>query len=217
MGFTFDSLVDALVSETNIPEASWPAGMIATVIMQAEGMIYRDLSFLSTMVSDATGSASANQRQFTLPRHFTVLHSVNRVDGNDRVPLTKVSRQAIDMLHPSTVSGAVSDIPVKWAPLTDQIILLGPVAGATTQLVCVGEVLPETLSASNPETWLSEWLGDLLLAAAMVHASGYMRNFGAQADNPQMAVSWKGVYDALLPAARSDEMRRKYTAMVGAA
>lgn len=215
MSYTYDSFVEALSVESKIPtdDASLVA-ILPTVIMAAEGRIYRDLSLLATYVSDATGSVGADTRQFTLPRHFVVLHSVNRVSGNNRLPMVKVSREALDTLYPATVSTDVSDVPLKWAPLTDQIILVGPVAGATTQLVCIGEAFPAPLTADNDETWLSLWLPDLLLASAMIALTGYMRQYGAQADDPQMATSWRGIYESLLPAAKSEETRRKYAAAV---
>lgn len=213
MSYTYDSFVEALSVESKIPadDASLVA-ILPTVIMAAEGRIYRDLGLLATIVSDATGSVTADSRQFVLPRHFVVLHSVNRVDGNERPPLVKVSREALDMLYPSTVSTDINDVPLKWAPLTDQVILVGPVPGATTQLVCIGEAFPAPLAADNDETWLSLWLPDLLLASAMIALTGYMRQYGAQADDPQMATSWKGIYESLLPAAQSQETRRKYEA-----
>lgn len=215
MAYTYSTFVSALVAETNIEAAN--AGFVAilpTIIDQAEGLIYRepDFYFMSATVIDDTGFTTPNSQQFTLPRRFTVLESVNLVQGNSRPPLDKVSREWLQAVYTMRLASSVSDVPTKWAPLTDNIILLGPVPGGTTQLECVGNARPANLSADNPMPWLWTYLGDLAFAAAMIYMSGYMRNFGSQADDAAMAVSWKGVYDTLKAGVAVEEMRRKHEA-----
>ncbi len=214
----YSQFVAALVAETNIEATN--AGLVAilpTIIDQAEGLIYREpgLHFLSSTVTDETGFTTAGNQRFTLPRVFTILEQVNVVTGNDRPPLEKISREWFQAIYSSRIAASVSDVPAKWAPLTDQIILLGPTPGGTTQLECIGTARPANLSAVNPAPWLWTYLGDLAFAAAMVFISGYMRNFGSQADDKAMALSWKGVYDALLPGATTEENRRKFEATGG--
>ena len=217
-GYTYTTFLAALVAETNIEAAN--TGLVAilpTIIDQAEGLIYREpaLNFLSSVVVDSTGFTTADQQSFTLPQHFTILEQVNLVQGNERPPLEKVSREWLQAIYPRRISNAVSDVPVKWAPLTDQVILLAPTPGSTLQIECAGTARPANLSAANPTTWLWSYLGDLAFAAAMIFMSGYMRAYGAQADDPKMAVSWKGVYDGLLPGASTEETRRKFQATGG--
>jgi hypothetical protein len=65
------------------------------------------------------------------------------------------------------------------------------------------------MSAMNPQTWMGDNCPDLMLYASAVLASAYKRNFGAQADNPQMAMSWEQLYQQHLAAARIEEARRK--------
>jgi hypothetical protein len=213
MSYTYTTFVAALSTETNIASTkdSFQA-ILPTIIDQAEGMIYREpgLNFLSSVVTDDTGFTTADQQQFTLPRHFTILQDINLVVGNDRHPLIKTSREVLNFIYPSRIATGADAIPAKWAPLTDDIVLLGPTPGGTTQLECIGTVRPANLSASNPTPWLWTYLGDFAFAAAMFVMSGYMRNFGSQADDPKMAQSWKMVYDALLPGAVAEETRRKF-------
>jgi len=218
--YTYTSFKAALAVEAKAdPNGSAFNAILPTVIDQAEGLIYRTpgLEFLATIQTDSTGTTTPNSREFVLPRVFAVLQSVNRVAGNDRPPLTKISREAMDALYPRAVAVDVAAMPTKWAPLTDQTILLGPCPGGAVQLVCVGEVTPAPLSSGNPTTWLSTYLGDLFFAAAMIFMTGYQGNFGAQADNPQMAVSWKAIFETLLPGALGQEMRRKYASTGGMA
>lgn len=212
-GYTYTSFKAALVAEINQSASSINLmTVLPTIIDQAEGMIYREpnLAFLSSIVTDTTGSATTNNREFTLPRHFSVLKTVQRVVGNDRITLDPVSRDVLEFLHPSVISATVNDMPTVWAPLTDQKILLGPCPGFAVGLVCTGEVQPAPLSESNPTTWLSQYLPDVFFAAAMVFASAAQRNFGAQADDPKMAMSWTEVYKDLMAGVNAQELRRKF-------
>lgn len=210
----YTAFIDALAAWGRITNpatnATWLAS-IPTIITEAEQRLYRALDLLETVVSD-TGLTIANQRQFTLPQnvgYFVVLASVNLIDGTSRTPLTKYSRQAMDMLWPDSVSGAS---PLSYAPFTDQIIVLGPSPSGASTLECIGTVRPEQLSASNANTFLSDQLPDLFFASAMYSLTGYQQNWGAQADNPQMANSWKEEYDRLLPCAIGEETARKFQA-----
>ena len=49
-----------------------------------------------------------------------------------------------------------------------------------------------------------------MVAAGMIFASGYMRDFGAQTDNPQMAQSWESQYNNLLKSQNADSLRMKF-------
>lgn len=215
MNYTYPSFVAAIVAETNIPATN--AGFIAvlpTIIGQAEGRIYREptLNFLSTETVDDSAFTTPNSQNFTLPQNFVVLEQVNLVQGNDRLPLEKIGREWLQSVYPRRIALSMSDVPTKWAPLTDNVVLLAPTPGGTWQIECVGQVVPPNMSEANPTNWLWTNLGDLAFAAAMVFASAYMRNFGAQADDPKMAMSWETTYQGLLPGASSQEMQRKHQA-----
>lgn len=60
-----------------------------------------------------------------------------------------------------------------------------------------GGVQPLPLSQNNPETYLSLQYAELFIACCMVFITGYQRDYGAQADDPQRAVSWEGQYTKL--------------------
>ncbi len=216
MSYTYATFVTAISTETNIAETN--AGFIAimpTIIDEAEQRIYRDLNLIATIVRDSSGSTTANQRSFTLPTasgRFVVLESVNVGTGDNKRALTKISREVADNIWPSENAVSVSTYPSKYAPVTDQIILLVPSPGDVFTVQCVGTIRPTALSASNTTTFLSQYLPDLFLAAAMSAMSAYMRNFGAQSDDPKMAMSWEMDYKNRLPSAASEETRRKYQA-----
>ena len=44
----------------------------------------------------------------------------------------------------------------------------------------------------------------------MVFVSGYMRDFGSQADNQQMSVSWEQQYQTLFKSASVEQARAKF-------
>jgi len=44
----------------------------------------------------------------------------------------------------------------------------------------------------------------------MCSAAGYMRDYGSQADDPRMAMSWEQQYAQRLASANKEEMRRKF-------
>jgi len=183
---------------------------LPTIITEAEQRVYRDLDLLATMVSDV-GLTISNQRAFTLPQnagYFVVLHDVNLINGTSRTPLSKINRVAMDMLFPDSVSGQA---PLKWAPFTDQTILLGPSPSGVLSIECIGTIRPETLSATNTNTFLSDQLPDLFFSAAMCSLVAYQMNFGAESDNPKMGLSWQQDYEIRLKSADIEEQCRKFS------
>lgn len=216
MSYTYASFVTAVSKETVIAETNVDfIAIMPTIIDQAEQRCYRELQLLATIVRDSSGSTTPSQRLFTLPQtagRFVIAESFNVLDGADRYPLTKVSREVMDVIWPSEDAVDGYDRPVKYAPLTDQTVLLGPATGSPLTIEVVGTIRPTPLSASNTTTFLSQYLPDLFLAAAMVAMSGYMRNFGAQGDDPKMALSWEGDYKTRFGSANMEETRRKFQA-----
>jgi hypothetical protein len=68
------------------------------------------------------------------------------------------------------------------------------------------------LSATNPNTFIATYLPDLFMAASMIYISGYQRDFGRQADDPQMSVSWQSFYKDRFQASLIEENRKKFWA-----
>lgn len=218
MSLTYDTFVAALSLEAVIQpsENASFSSFLPTIIDQAEQLIYRDLDLIATIVSDQTGVATPNQRQFSLPQVFVVLQSINLMNGTVRTPLTKTSREVIDFFYPDD-TGNASFPPKRWGPLRDQVILLGPSPASAYTLECIGTVRPANLSETNQTTFISQNLPDLMMSAAMYYTAGYKQNWGAQSDNPGEAISWKSTYDMQLKSADAEEMRRKYQATAGRA
>ncbi len=219
MGFNYTTFVAAWRLEAKLPSSNAASTQILpTIIDQAEQRCYRDLNLINTVISDATATTTADQRTFDLPTgngRFVVLHDVNLINGTIRTPLVKCSRPVLDMLHPDSASTSGVN-PTRWAPLTDQTIILGPSPPSSLSLECIGTIRPTALSESNPNTFLSDNLPDLFFSAAMIFTSAYKQNFGAQADNPAEAISWDSIYKTQLESANKEEMARKYQGFYGA-
>jgi hypothetical protein len=189
------------------------------MIDYAEQRLYREGDFLSTYITDTSTNVVANNRIFNYPTGtgtFLVIDQINiytpagTTSSNAiRVPLQVSSKQFIDIVYPSNVTSI--GVPTYFAPATATYCTLGPIPDQSYGVEIIGTQRPTPLSSANSSTFLTNTLPDLFIAASMIFISGYMRNFGAQADDPQMAQSWSGQYDKLFASANVEELRKKYS------
>lgn len=194
--------------------------MLPGMIDYAEQRIYREGDFLATYITDISTNVVANNRTFSYPTSqgsFLVIDQINiftpitALSSNGvRVPLQVASKQYIDMVYPSDATSI--GVPQFFAPVNATSCYLGPVPDQAYNVEVIGTQRPLPLSASNSSTFLTQTLPDLFVAASMIFASGYMRNFGSQADDSPMAASWQSQYDKLFASAGMEELRKKYSA-----
>lgn len=188
-------------------------------ITYAEDRVYRELDLLSTVVRD-TAPLTAGNRNYVLPQNlgrFVVTNGFNAItpgsgtppESGQRNQMTPVSRDFLDAVWGSIAGSA---LPKYYAPITDQQFIVGPWPDQNYTIEVIGTVQPNPLSGATPTTYLSLYLPDLLTAAVMIFMSGYQQNFGAQADNPQMATSWQDQYDKLFASANIIQQRQRYAA-----
>lgn len=197
--------------------------ILPTIIAYAENRIYREADFLATVIRDNSATLTANSRNFTLPSSvgtFDVVRQINVItpqgetvnSGGTRHPLTGVSTEVLDMLWPSETAPSTPSIPEYFSMLTDEAVMVGAAPDAAYGVEVVGTVVPTPLSASNPTTYLTLYLWDLFIAASMVFASGWMKNFGSQADDPKAAMSWESQYQTLFKSADLVDSRQRFAA-----
>jgi len=191
--------------------------MLPGMIDYAEQRLYRELDLLYTQITDTTTVSSGN-RNLTLPTNvgtYIICDNINIItpstatsSNGTRVQLTPVSREFLDITYPSgqTATGT----PEFYAMASNTQVILGPAPDAAYQAEVVGVQRPASLSSANSSTILTQYLPDLFIAASMIFGSGYMRDFGAQADNPQMGMSWQTQYDMLIKSAIVEQMRAKF-------
>ncbi len=218
MALNYTTYVTALSELLTIPssDASFQ-NILPDCIDYAEQRIYRELDLLQTVVRDASQALTPGSRNFTLPTAqgvFVTVNGINAItpagtapDSGTRHPLVPVSRDYLDTVWPSATG---STVPTSFAMITQTAIVVGPWPDDAYVMEVIGTQRPQPLSASNTETFLSLYLPDLFLAASMVFMAGYLRNFGSQADNPEMAQSWETQYGKLLASANAEEMRKRF-------
>lgn len=194
--------------------------MLPGMIDYSEQRLYRELNPLYAQVTDATATVSSGNRNLTPPTgigtyitfdSISIITPVGTTSSNGtRVSLTPISPEAMDNLYPSGQT-AVS-VPSYYAVRSPTTILLGPAPDAAYSTEFIGVQRPTALSSANSSTFLTQYCPDLMIAASMVFAFGYMRDFGGQSDNPQAAASWEAQYKTLFQSAAMEQARASWEA-----
>jgi len=190
---------------------------IPNVIDDAEQRIYRELDILNTVVRDTGGTLTANSRNFTLPQtsgRFVVTNNINVFTPvgtqTNRKQLVPVTRDFLDAIWGNEAASSSPSVPDYYAMITDQTIIVGPPPDANYTMEVVGTIRPTPLSASNTTTYLTLYLPDLFLAESLIFGYGYLKDFGAQTDDPQGSASWSKHYQDLWVSANTEEQRKRY-------
>jgi hypothetical protein len=218
-GLTYNTFVLSLANMITVPSSD-PGYVQAlpNIIDDAEQRLYRELDLLST-VTRQTGTLTPLQRTFTLPtisgNPFVVVEQMNIIvpagtvdpEVGTRVSMLPVSKEYLDMTWTSSASAGV---PNYMAPISQQDWIIGPWPDADYTVEVVGTIRPLPLSAANQTTFLSQYLPDVFLAAALVFSAGYQQNFSSMGDNPAQAMTWEGHVKTLIDSARMEEIRKKF-------
>lgn len=193
--------------------------ILPTIITYAEDRMYRELQLLAARVVDQSQAVTANTRNYTLPQasgRFVTVDEINIFTPvstfNVRNPVVRTSLDVINAFWPSTTAASATTVPQLYAMLTDQIVVFGSPPGAAFNCEIIGQVLPATLSAANPTTWLSLYLPDVFLNCSMIMGSGYQKNFSAMGDDPKAPAAWEAQYKQSLASANFEELKRRYGA-----
>jgi len=194
------------------------ATILPQMITYAENRIYRDLDFLFTSTSLTGYQLAAGSRSLTIPQGSLVVSEqiniitpagVTNPDLGTRNPCLPTTKEFLDAVYGSAASAG---IPQYFVPFNDNLFLFGPFPNDNYYVEIVGTYRPESLSATNPTTFISLYLPDLFIMASMIYISAYQRNFGRMNDDPQMAVTYESQYQALLKGAGVEEARKKFEA-----
>jgi hypothetical protein len=225
MSVTFSSYVSEIATLTVISSTILVngdtnfQGIMPAIIDYAEGRIYRDLDLPAARVTDTSVTCSSGVRTISLSTTqgtLLVIETLNLFTSAGatssfatRVPLTPASKAVIDTVYPSATSSNCG-LPEFFARVTDTEIMFGPTPDQAYGTEVIATIRPAPLSATNTTTWLGTNVPELLIAAGMIFAAGHMRDFGSQADNPQMSQSWETQYNNLLKSASVDSLRMKF-------
>ncbi len=217
--YTYSSYVTALATEMVVPESDTNfQSILPTIITNAELRIYRDLDLIDTTERDTTATFTLGTRNFPLPSSngtFIVCEQLNVItpagttdpELGTRNPMIPMSIDTLDFLYPSSTG---STVPQYFSLMDQDLAIVGPYPDAAYTVEVVGTVRPLSLSSTVTTTILSVFFPDILLAASMVEAAAFQRNFGAMADDPKQAVSWEAHYQSLIADAQIEEQRKKF-------
>jgi hypothetical protein len=218
MSYNYSQFVVALANMLVIPttDPNYQT-VLPNIIDDSEQRLYRELDLLDTVVVDTGGNLTANSRNFTLPQtsgRFVVTNNMNvftpvgtQTNRNQLIPVT---RDWMDAVYGNSQSTTTPSIPRYYAMITDQTIIVGPPPDAGYTMEVIGTIRPAPLSASNATTYLTLYLPDLFLAESLIFGYGYLKDFGAMADDPQGSASWSKHYQDLWQSANTEEQRKRY-------
>jgi len=202
--------------------------ILPMMIDYASLRICRDLDLMFTSVSlhGAGYALTAGNRNLSFAQNlpdgssFVVSEQINLItdatdptnpDTGTRTPLMPTTKEFLDAVYGSSTL-ANRGQPKYFVPFNETLFFVGPVPDDGYFVEVVGTIRPAPLSAATPETFISQYLPDLLVMASMVYISAYQRNFGRESDDPQMAQSYEGQYQLLLKSAGVEEARKKFDA-----
>lgn len=199
--------------------------ILPQAITYAENRMYRDLDFLHTSVSATfplvAGSRSLNiggvggsDYPFVVSEQINVITPSSVTDPDDplatRNPCLSVTKEFIDQVYGSSAP-ANRGVPKYFVPFNDNLFYLAPTPDQAYTVEVVGTYRPNSLSATNPTTFISLHLPDLFIMASMIYVSAYQRNFSSSSGNdPQMPVTYETQYQTLLKGATIEEARKKF-------
>jgi hypothetical protein len=221
----------AFYSQNEQPSAAY-TGALPTIISKAELRIYRDLDLAATHGVNSSLVFTPSSRVLSLtnmsgqtidglpvafPYPITVEGLTAIVPAwrsppyGTRVRFLPVSLAFIDMTWPQESVVSVPGVPFAYfAMLDDETLVVAPTPDLQYTVEVFGTWRPAPMSASNPSSWIGDHVYDLLVDACMIEIAGWMRDFGQQADDPRMAVSWEQRYQQDLTSARNEEVRRTF-------
>jgi hypothetical protein len=213
MAFDYDNFVASIANLTAMdPSTLEFQQMIPNAITYAEKRIYRELDVIDS-VWRSTANLTAGSRIFEAPPAkyggYITFQGVNVLIAN---PVNRIQLQPIAMSYLNAVWGTPknSGVPQYFALYRQDEMMVGPWPDQPYEVEVFGTYRPEPMSPTHQTTYLTEYLPDVLLAAAMIFVSGWMRDFGSQADNPQQAQSWETQYQALSKGALLESLRQKF-------
>lgn len=238
VSYTYDTFQSSLalfmaIPGINVASPNFVAAL-PSIIDYAEQRCYRDLDLLAAR-GDWWGTLTPQEETFQLstgisfpaataqpapvtierarifmPTGIAIPPALGTVTAAS--PCAPVSPEWLDAVFgPGSTPGP----PIYFAHTAQDFLTFGPPPDQAYVLGIFGMYRPFPLYSAPPgdgtqTTFLAQLLPDLFLAAAMISASGYQKNFGAQMDDPKMAMSWETQYGQLLPSAKAEEMRKRF-------
>lgn len=215
-----------LVSGAFVPAAPFQNAdyntLIPRAIEYAELKMYRDtdLNLLYTRKTDSLTNFTIGQRTVAVPGSIIIPEQVaaitpagSTIANGTRVQFHPVSLDFINQAWPQagvTYTPSVDGPGPWWCLLDPSTIVVAPTPPAAYVMEVTGVYRPAALAqTANATTYLTLNLPDLFTAASMIFWTGAMKDYGAQSDDPRMAISWTTVYDDLKKGAAVESARQR--------
>lgn len=207
----YKTLMATMMVVPSESEANFVA-VLPSIIAYAEDRIYTELDLIKQQ-GESNADLVAGTRTVAVPGSILIVHSADVITPAATAPaagtrraLRRISLQMLNHIWPTA---ATTGVPSYYTLQDDATLVFAPTPDAAYKVAVLGVIRPARLSVSNTTTFISTNLESLFVAASMVFASGYQKNFGSQADDPKMAQSWEMQYQTLKGSAAVDEARRK--------
>ena len=214
MALDYNTFVSTIANITALdPTSPEFVQIIPQAIQYAEDRIYREIDALDTVYVNSSTTLTVGSRNFTLPSaaygNYLTIQGLNILYGTG--PQRQVLQPvALSFLNNVWGSPTGATLPQYFSLVTQDTVVVGPWPDQGYLVEVIGTYQPEPMSLSNQTTFITTFLPDLLIAAGMIFMSGYMRDYGAQADNPAQAQSWENQYGVLFKSANLLELRKKF-------
>ena len=217
-GLTYSTYVSqiatmAVINSYNLSDPTDPFTIILPqMINYAELRMQRDIDFLNTVNSQTyMGSGGSNTISLGSSYPFVTVQNIAVADPTSgfTLQLMPTTKEWMYNVYPI---GSSQALPQYFAPFDDNLFLLGPIPDQVYTFTVTGTSRFTPLSATNPTTFISQYLPDVFIMASMIYISAYQRNFGKAVDDPAMAITYESQYQALLKGAITEEFRKKFEA-----
>ena len=217
MSLTYTTYINSIVNLMPVPSAGDPGFqvMLPNMIDDAEQRLYRELNLIDTISAEDHGVLTPGPHYFSLPTNVGTPIVVMEVNiytpaGTFDVShsLVPASQQMVNYLFNSSTYSA---LPQYFANVGNGLILPGPFPDQAYNVETYATYRPAPISTTNVTTLLSVFFPDLFIAASMVFAAAYQKNFGAAVDDPKSGVTWEAHYQSLVQSAQVEEMRKRFT------
>lgn len=225
MSLTYTTYVSQLANLMVVSSADANfATALPGIIDYAEQRIYRELDLLYTQVTTASSAVilSSGNRDFTLPTTYGTYITVDNLNvitpvgtlssAGTRTPLVPTSREFIDTVYPSgrVSTGTPEFFALASMQTSANQVILGPAPDSAYYVEVIGIQRPTALTSANSSTILTQYVPDLFMAASMVFATAYQRDFGAMSDDPAASATWEKQYQSLFGSAMIEQVRAKF-------
>lgn len=190
--FSYTTLVAAIQAVTEEQGAEFLA-YIPTAIQMAEDRILRDLDLEYFDVITAS-AFTASSPLVTKPTGATATRTLHYTDANGNFALLEPrSWEYVKDYWPKESTTTAS--PKYFAEYSSTQWYIAGTPSGTNVVTSRCIISPAGLTSGNPNTWLSNYMGDLLLQACLTESEAFLK-----ADN--RIVVWKGDYAERLQAAK---------------